>query len=212
MSNQSLLINPEIKRPELPPFNPRAFDYEDNKPGIHGFVSAKVRHFLGIDEETGQKLYGPWNQLKRWIPKKGWTFWNHNLVTDVGEDYIIAQIWTNDVAGGVGSNFIALSVTSLTPAASDTALSGEITSGTNAGLARVKAPTRTHTTGSNTATLSNTFTSSATLGAPGVQSSALFNALSSGTMQHIQNLPAASGAMATNDQISVSWLNTSARP
>jgi len=212
----SLLINPEIKRPELPPFpnDPKAFpELVGAGGGKHsvGYVSARVRKFLGIGE-NGEKLYGDWKQLKRWIPKFGWNFWKGNLVTDVGEDYIIAQIWTNNAAGGVGINFMGLSTSLLTPAASDTTLSGEITSGTNAGLARVIASTRSHTTGSNTATLSNTYTSSGAVGAPGIQSSALFNAGTSGTMGHIQNLPTASGAMSTSDQISVAWLMTSARP
>ena len=214
---KSVLLNPEVIRPKLPPFPsdpdrafPNLVDGGDKKAHV-GYVSAQVRKFLGLDE-NGQKIYGPWNHLKRWVGKLGWVYWNGNLVTDVGEDYIIAQIWTNNGAGGVGINFMALSTTSLTPAASDTALSGEITSGTNAGLARVIAPTRTHTTGANTATIANTFTSSATVAAPGVQSTALFNAGSSGTMGHIQNLPSASGALSTSDQISVSWLNTSARP
>lgn len=226
-----ILIDPEIKRWELPPLNIRAFpELQDNTlitklkkklglikekkdfVGTHGFVSAKVRYFLGYDKCTDEKLYTPWNQLKYWVPGFGWNFWNHNLVTDVGEDYIIAQIWTNNAAGGVGINFMGLSTSLLTPAASDTTLSGEITSGTNAGLARVIASTRSHTAGSNTATLSNTYTSSGAVGAPGVQSSALFNAGTSGTMGHIQNLPTASGAMSTSDQISVAWLMTSARP
>ena len=225
------LIDPQVIRDwDLPPLDIRAFpELQDNSfagklrrklglvkkdadlPGTHGFVTAKVRHFLGLDE-YGQKLYTPWNQLKQWIPGFGWNFWNHNLVTDVGEDYIIAQIWTNAVAGGVGINFMALSTALLSPVASDTALSGEITSGVNAGLARILAPTRTHTAGANTANISNTYTSSGAVGAPGIQSSALFNAISSGTMGHIQNLPSASGAMSTSDQISVSWLMTSARP
>ena len=224
---KQILLNPTL---ELPPLDLRAFpELQDNSfagklrrklglvkkevdlPGTHGFVSAKVRHYLGVDE-FGEKIYTPWNQLKKWIPGFGWNFWNHNLVTDVGEDYIIAQIWTNNAAGGVGINFMALSSSLLTPAASDTTLSGEITSGTNAGLARVLSSTRTHTAGSNTATISNTFTSSGAVGAPGIQSSALLNAITSGTMGHIQNLPTASGAMSTSDQISVAWLMTSARP
>jgi hypothetical protein len=226
------LVNPQVLRElDLPPLDIRTFpELQDNSfagklrrklglvkrekdfPGTHGFVTAKVRHFLGINPETGEKMYDDWNQLKSWIPGYGWNFWKHNLVTDVGEDYIIAQIWTNAVAGGVGINFMALSTALLSPVASDTVLSGEITSGVNAGLARILAPTRTHTAGANTATISNTFTSSGAVGAPGIQSSALMNAISSGTMGHIQNLPSASGAMSTSDQISVSWLMTSARP
>ena len=210
---KQVLMRPEIIRPDIPidPIGSNGLP-KPNLPGDVGYVAAQVRHFKGYDKHTDEKLYTKWRWLKKWIPGFGWAKWMHNLVTDVGEDYIINQIWINNVAGGIGINRIALSTTSLTPAASDTTLSGEITSGTNAGLARIVASTRNHTNGSNTATLSHTFTSSATVGAPGVQSSALFNADSSGTMGHIQNLPSASGAMATSDQITVSWLMTCARP
>ena len=67
-----------------------------------------------------------------------------NLLTDNGRDYAIAQFYTNTSAGGVGMNFIALTVNTAAASASSTLLTGEIE--TN-GLERAVATTITHSTG-----------------------------------------------------------------
>src|SRR5215510_13618846 len=150
-----------------------------------GYCSAWVRH--RIDDG----VYDEWKQIANN---------NHNLMTNVGKDYLHNQFWINNAAGGVGANFIALSESTLTPAAGDTTLGGEIT--TN-GLQRVIASVRSHTTGSNTSTLSNTFTAAGSF--TDVKASALFNASSSGTMAHIANFTVGSGTLSSGDQVAVSW-------
>lgn len=161
--------------------------------GPVGYVSASVRHKIGEDA-AGNPLYGDWIPIS--INKK-------NLLTNAGKDYYHAQIWTNTTAGGVGVNYIALSESTLTPAVGDTTLGGEITTG---GLGRFPAPTRTHTPGTNTTTIANTFT--ATSGFTDVKASALFNAASSGTMGHIANFTTGSGTLSSGDQLAVTWTMT----
>ena len=69
-----------------------------------------------------------------------------NLLTDDGRDYAIAQFYTNTSAGGVGENFIALTVNTAAASTDSTLLTGEIT--TN-GLERALATTISHSTGTN---------------------------------------------------------------
>lgn len=96
-----------------------------------------------------------------------------NLRTNVGRD------WQSDVMGNssqpASGRWLGLSTDTTAPAATDTSLTGEITTG---GLGRALG-TYAHTTGTATYTISNTFTSSATFT---VQKEAVFNAISSGTM------------------------------
>ena len=72
-----------------------------------------------------------------------------NLLTDDGRDYAIAQFYTNTSAGGVGMNFIALTVNTAAASTDSTLLTGEIT--TN-GLERALATTISHSTGTNSTT------------------------------------------------------------
>jgi hypothetical protein len=189
------------KRPSLPIYGVNS--------GPVGYLSGAVRHFKGyVDPETKEyfnipydptithlePVYDDWKSLG---PKK------HNLLTNAGKDYLHAQYWTNNSAGGVGVNFIALSESTLTPAVTDTTLGGEIT--TN-GLARTIASTRSHSAGANTTVLSLTFTASGSF--TDVKASALFNASSSGTMGHIANFSTGSGTLSSGDQIAVTWTMT----
>jgi hypothetical protein len=177
--------------------------------GPVGWLSGSVRHFKGyIDPETQeffeipydatithlQPVYDDWKSLG---PKK------KNLLTNAGKDYLHAQYWTNLVAGGVGVNFIALSESTITPAVTDTVLSGEITV---SGLARDDATTRSHSAGANTTVLSITFTATGLF--TDVKASALFNAASSGTIGHIANFSTGSGTLASGDQLAVTWTMT----
>ncbi len=93
-----------------------------------------------------------------------------NLLTDTGRDFFHAQNYTNVAAGTKGGNAIALSDDAGNPAAGDTTLVGEITSG---GLTRVQAGTISHTLGTNVTTLENQFTATAIFTA--IHKSALFN-------------------------------------
>jgi len=109
-------------------------------------------------------------------------------------------------AAGTPANYMALSTATLSPALTDTSLTGEITSGTNAGLARTQATYQNYTApttlgGPASYQLQHTFTSSATAT---VNSAALFNASSSGTMFVEANL-SPSATLASGDQIVLTW-------
>lgn len=93
-----------------------------------------------------------------------------NLLTDSGRDFFHAQDYTNTSAGTKAGNAIAVSDDAGNPAAGDTTLVGEITTG---GLTRVEATTITHSAGTNVTTLENTFTATAIFTA--LHKSALFN-------------------------------------
>lgn len=177
--------------------------------GPAGYLSASVRHFKGYMDPVTKEffnipydptikhlepVYDDWQELAYKV---------HNLLTNAGKDYLHAQYWTNNAAGGVGVNFIALTEATITPAVTDTTLSAEIT--TN-GLQRVIASTRSHTSGTSTTTLSNTFTASGSF--TDVKASALLNASSSGTMGHIANFSTGSGTLTSGDQLAVTWTMT----
>lgn len=177
--------------------------------GPVGYVSASVRHFKGYrDPETKEFYKIPYDPTITYLDPvyddwKEFAKPEHNLLTNAGKDYLHAQFWTNNAAGGVGCNFIALTESTLTPAVTDTTLGGEITI---QGLQRVIAGTRTHTAGSSTTILSQTFTASGSF--TDVKASGLFNASSSGTMAHIANFSTGSGTLASGDQLAVSWTMT----
>ena len=125
----------------------------------------------------------------------------HNLLTNGGRDYFHAQCYTNTSAGGVGANFIALSENSGGANASHTAVAGEIST---SGLSRALASTRTHSSGTNTTTLQNTFTASGSFSA--VQLSGLLNAASTGTLGHEATFT--SVALVSGDTLQVTWTLT----
>lgn len=121
-----------------------------------------------------------------------------NLLTLDGRDLFHAQCYTNIAAGTIGGNYIAVTVDTGAPAASDTALTGEITTG---GLARAQATTRTHTNDTNSTTLAITFTASATHTA--VQKSGLFNATSGVTLTHEATFTPVN--LVSSDSLTVTW-------
>lgn len=112
-----------------------------------------------------------------------------NLHTNGGVDFTHYQCYTATTTGitssistaTIGSNYLALTTDTGSPAATDTSLASEINNGK--GLNRAQCSTRTHTSGSNVTTLANTFTAS---GASfiAVQKGGLFNASSSGVLNH----------------------------
>lgn len=124
-----------------------------------------------------------------------------NLLTNGGRDWMIAQVYTNTSAGTRGSGFIALTSDTGAPAAGDTALASEITTG---GLVRADATTKSHTGGTNSTTIQHTFTASATHTA--VQKSGLFNASSGVTLSHENTFTAVT--LQTSDTLQVTWTTT----
>jgi len=147
---------------------------------LHGFLSASVK-------KQGQ-------------PPKQLAFMKHNLLTDAGRDWMHAQVYTNTSAGTRGAGYIASTESSITPAAANTTLTGEIS--TN-GLARADATTKTHSAGTNSTTIEHTFTAAGAF--TSVLASATFNAASVGTMPHIANFSTGSGTLATNDTLKITW-------
>lgn len=125
-----------------------------------------------------------------------------NLITSAGRDKVHEALYTNTSATVAPFNYIALSANAATPAAANTSLAGEITSG---GLARVQAESRTHTAGQATTTLSHVFTASASHN--GIRLSAVFNASSAGTMLHIAVLDNTRN-LVNNDTLTITWTMT----
>jgi hypothetical protein len=117
----------------------------------------------------------------------------HNLRTNAGINWQYNQMVGSTAAV---CNYIALSNASITPNATDTSLSSEIT--TN-GLARA-AGTPTHTSNATSYTLANTFTATGTQAA---QAAAIFNASSSGTMCFENTFTQAS--LVSGDTLAVTW-------
>jgi hypothetical protein len=124
-----------------------------------------------------------------------------NLLTNSGRDWMHAQVYTNTAAGTRGAGYIALTSDTGSPSATDTTLTGEIT--TN-GLARADATTKTHTGGTNSTTIQHTFTASGTHTA--VQKAALFNAASSGYMAHENTFTPVT--LQSSDTLQVTWTVT----
>jgi hypothetical protein len=148
---------------------------------IHGYLSAKV---IKADGTTKQLAC-----------------MKHNLLTNNGRDVMHSNVYTNVTSGTRGFNYIAVTESTITPAAADTTLSGEIT--TN-GLARVAAsPAASHTTGTNSSTVEVTMTASGSF--TDVKASATFNASSGATMGHIANYATGSGTLISGDTLKTTW-------
>lgn len=124
-----------------------------------------------------------------------------NLLTNAGRDLFHAQCYTNTSAGARGAGFIALTTDTTAPAASDTALTSEITTG---GLARADATTKTHVSGTNETTIQHTFTASATHTA--IVKCGLFNAASGATLAHVNTITAVN--LQSSDTLQVTWTLT----
>lgn len=119
-----------------------------------------------------------------------------NLRTTAGLD------WQADVMGNatqpVSARWIALTTNTTAPAAGDTTLAGEITTG---GLGRV-AGTYAHTPGATSYTITASWTASATHTA--IHKAGLFNAASGGTMA-FETVLNAQATLASGDQLQVTW-------
>lgn len=128
-----------------------------------------------------------------------------NQITNSGRDQLHLQGYSSVAAGGSapsssGTNWIALTNTAITPAAGDTTLSGEIVAN---GLSRAQG-TYAHTAGTNTTTITNTFTCATS--AQAAQAAALFNASSSGVMNH--ELTFTQRSLQVGDQLVVTYTIT----
>ena len=110
----------------------------------------------------------------------------HNIVTYAGRDQMHLQCYGPSGLAANGFEYIALSDYGGSIQASDTSLSGELTNSAGTyyapGLGRTIG-TYAHTANTNTTTMANTFTYTGS-SSQGVQLTALFNASSSGVMNH----------------------------
>jgi hypothetical protein len=119
--------------------------------------------------------------------------WGHNLRVNSGINWQYNQMAGTTAAA---CTYIALSNSVITPAPTDTALSGEITGN---GLTRTLG-TATHTSNATSYTLPVIFTASGTQAA---QAAAVFNASSSGTMCFENTFTQAS--LVSGDTLTVTW-------
>lgn len=122
--------------------------------------------------------------------------WVHNLRTNAGINWQY-----NQMAGSTAAvcTYIALTNAAVTPGATDTTLSSEIT---NNGLARALA-TATHVSNATSYTLVNTFTATATQAA---QAAGMFNNSGGGTLCFENTFTQAS--LVANDTLTVTWTIT----
>jgi hypothetical protein len=118
----------------------------------------------GAKEMGGGALYVP--NPDSYITLDEQEVWNQ--ITNSGRDQLHLQGYGTSGLATNGFNYIGLTNTAITPAAGDTSLSGEITSN---GLSRAQGA-YAHTTGTNTTTISYTFTAT---GTQACQAAALFN-------------------------------------
>lgn len=123
----------------------------------------------------------------------------HNLITNAGKDFISNQIGSTTSSTN-GANYIALTTDNTSPAAGDTTLTNEITTG---GLARAQG-VYAHTGGTNTYTISKTFTASTSF--TGVDKAGLFTASSAGTMFAESSFSSIN--LVSGDTISITWTVT----
>ena len=151
-----------------------------NPKGIHGYITVRVyRH-----------LEDRWETIDEFHP---------NLLTTDGRDFYHAQVLTNTAAGTRGSGFLAVTTDAGAPAAGDTVLTGEISTG---GLARADATTKTHTDNTNSTTIEHEWTASGTHTA--VVKCGLFNAASVGILTHEGTFTSAS--LISGDKLKVTYV------
>lgn len=140
--------------------------------------------------------------IKKDGTQKQLALYKHNVLTNGGRDQMHVNCYTSTSLSGRGFNYIALTQdTTQTVQASETILTGEIT--TN-GLGRAFG-TATHTNGTNSSTVENTFTATGSF--TDVVRSATFNASSAGTMGHFAAFSSGSGTMISGDTLKVTWTN-----
>lgn len=124
-----------------------------------------------------------------------------NLLTTDGRDEFHQTMYIDTTATQTGFNFIAVTSDATAPNASDTILTGEITTG---GLIRVLATTRTHTDDTNQSTIAVTFTASAIHS--NVQKSGLFDLVAVGVLSHENTFTLAD--LEVNDTLTITWTLT----
>lgn len=124
------------------------------------------------------------------------------LLTNAGRDALHQQHMSLS-AQPAAFNYVALTASTTAPAATDTTLTGEIAT---TGLARAQATTVTHTIGTNTTTISKTFTAVAADVAGGsvaVAQIGVFNASLNGTIAYHTALNSTATLTTAGDNVTV---------
>jgi len=117
------------------------------------------------------------------------------MIVNGGKDLMFAASFGTS-AQPAAANYMAVTANSTSPSASDTTLTGEITTA-GGGLVRAQA-TYAHTNGTSTATLTKTFTANGSDSLPVTLAKiGVFNASSSGTMA-IETLLKATATLTTS--------------
>ena len=150
-----------------------------------------------FSEQTGPHGYVVVSVLRGGNEVYHWE--DHNLITNGGKDFIAQQIGATSGLGTNGANYIALTNDATAPAATDTTLASEIA--TN-GLTRAQGA-YAHTAGTNTFTITKTFTATATQSA---QKAGLFTASSVGTM--LAETAFTSVTLNNGDTLTITWTIT----
>lgn len=123
------------------------------------------------------------------------------LLTTVGRDAHHAQLYGTS-AQPAAFNYMALTASTTAPAATDTTLTGEITTA-GGGLVRALS-TYAHTAGTNTSTLTKTFTANGSDTLPvTIAQIGVFNAASSGTLGYHTPLNATATLTISGDSLAV---------
>ncbi len=123
------------------------------------------------------------------------------MLTNAGRDFVADSLGKSASRPAV-ADYIALTASSTSPSASDTTLSGEITT-SGGGLVRAQA-TYAHTSGQATYTLTKTFTANGSDSLPvTVAKIGVFNASSSGTLVYETLLGATATLSASGDALAI---------
>src|ERR1044072_559745 len=122
------------------------------------------------------------------------------MLPNAGRDFVASALGDRSGSRAAVADYIALTANSASPAAGDTTLAGEITTG-GGGLVRAQA-TYAHTNGQATYTLTKTFTANGSDSLPvTIAKVGIFNASSSGTPAW-ETLPSAPATLsATGDAL-----------
>lgn len=146
---------------------------------------------------------GAWVNIKH--IRNGSVIWEedvHNVVPNNGRDRLHLQGYGTTGLSTNGFNYVALSADALTETTASTALSTELSGN---GLTRAQGA-YAHTAGTNTTTISKTFTMSGA-GPQTVQKAALFDLNAAGTMNHVLAF-SASRSLVLNDQLAITFTIT----
>ena len=183
--------------------NPLTVELNHCQPYMTAMVSQQTHHFLFVPyHRTVTTMVLTSSGLTACRADKSTLYASvktHNLRTNGGTDFFNTQLYAVGTAGAT-ANYLAITSTSITPAVTDTTLSGELT--TN-GLARAQGSIA-HTSGTGSSVLSKTWTYSGSTSTI-INGVGLFNASSSGTMTNEAAVTGAPTVTNSGDTITINY-------